>query len=45
MYMPVRKGSMRFHESTMAELFERIDAVLDTIARDVGVIERQERLR
>lgn len=34
-----------FHTSTMVGLFERIDAVLTTIARDVGVIERRETLR
>jgi hypothetical protein len=33
----------RFHRSTMADLFARIDAVLTTIARDVGVIERRGR--
>jgi hypothetical protein len=33
-----------FHTSTMVALFERIDLVLGTIARDVGVIERRELL-
>jgi hypothetical protein len=32
-----------FHRSTMADLFTRIDSVLTTIARDVGVIERRGR--
>ena len=31
-----------FHNSTMMALFERIDGVLNTIARDVGVIERRQ---
>jgi len=32
-----------FHRTTMADLFARIDSVLTTIARDVGVIERRRR--
>jgi hypothetical protein len=32
----------RFHTATMAELFERIDAVLRAIAQDIGVIERAQ---
>jgi hypothetical protein len=35
-------GWSGFHTSTMVGLFERIDGVLRTIARDVGVTERRE---